>query len=147
MYYDEQASTTTKHPHRQGVYYPCKPSRESFPPDVSPETLARHGFYPTKDVKPDYDPETEQIVPTGWVKEDNQYVQQYEIQPLPIETMTAAMRSKRDALLSASDKYALPDYPLTGEERAAWKVYRQALRDITTKEEWPYAVEWPKPPE
>jgi hypothetical protein len=44
LYYDEQNNTVTTRPHRQGIHFPCKPSRESFPPNPSKELLARHGF-------------------------------------------------------------------------------------------------------
>lgn len=35
------------------------------------------------------------------------------------------------AELAASDKFMLPDYPISGADRAAWIGYRQALRDAS----------------
>lgn len=55
--------------------------------------------------------------------------------------------SKRDVLLSNSDYYILPDYPSTDEGLRAVKVYRQALRDITKQENYPYEVTWPEVPD
>lgn len=150
LYYDEQKEITTRKPHRRGVYYPCKPSRDSFPPNPSKELLARHGFYPAKDEKPEYDPEIEQVVPTGWEREGNQYgtqyVRQYEIRPLPEDEMAEKIRAKRDEMLAETDRYALPDYPHGDGERLAWLEYRQRLRDVTEQEGFPYAVEWPEKP-
>jgi hypothetical protein len=40
------------------------------------------------------------------------------------------VRNFRNAELVATDKYLLEDFPITGEQRAAWTVYRQALRDL-----------------
>ena len=40
----------------------------------------------------------------------------------------AAIRAERDRLLADSDKYVLADYPITPENLAIAKAYRQALR-------------------
>lgn len=60
----------------------------------------------------------------------------------------AKVRAVRDEKIAASDWTVLPDVDLTDEQKAAWQVYRQALRDITegltatTLEE----IVWPTPP-
>jgi len=59
------------------------------------------------------------------------------------ETLAAEVRADRDNLLAATDWMALSDNTMTAE----WATYRQALRDITTQEGFPYAVEWPTKPE
>ena len=45
----------------------------------------------------------------------------------------AALRAHRDALLEESDKWFLPDFPLTTirtfEVESAWKIYRLQLRN------------------
>jgi hypothetical protein len=41
------------------------------------------------------------------------------------------IRGKRDHLLSLSDWTQMPDVSMSDEVREQWKVYRQALRDIT----------------
>ncbi|MDR3563310.1 MAG: tail fiber assembly protein [Negativicutes bacterium] len=46
------------------------------------------------------------------------------------ERKLAAIRAQRDALLSAADKYMMPDYPITPAKMEEVKVYRQALRDL-----------------
>ena len=40
------------------------------------------------------------------------------------------VRPQRDVRLSVSDKYLLPDYPITPEEKQKWLIYRHALRDL-----------------
>lgn len=55
-----------------------------------------------------------------------------------------SVRTKRDALLSASDWTQLPDVPL--ETKALWATYRQALRDITDQTGFPFDVVWPESP-
>jgi len=59
------------------------------------------------------------------------------------ETELIAIRNKRDQLLIASDWTQLPDVPLT--TKAAWAIYRQALRDITSQPD-PFNITWPTPP-
>ena len=54
-----------------------------------------------------------------------------------------AVRDQRGELLAETDWMALSDSTMSAE----WATYRQALRDITTQEGFPYAVEWPTKPE
>jgi hypothetical protein len=41
------------------------------------------------------------------------------------------IRRDRNEKLLESDKYVLPDFPITEEKREEWRIYRQALRDFT----------------
>ena len=54
-----------------------------------------------------------------------------------------AIRSKRDALMSASDWRSMPDSPTMS---AAWKTYRAALRDLPASESDPDDITWPTEP-
>ena len=65
---------------------------------------------------------------------------------LDAETAQAAqsVRSQRDSLLAASDWTQVPDAPV---DQAAWRTYRQALRDVTTQSGFPHEVTWPVKPE
>lgn len=57
------------------------------------------------------------------------------------------IRRKRDALISGTDYYILPDYPeIPPEALEAIKVYRQALRDIPEQAGFPRNVKWPVVP-
>jgi hypothetical protein len=56
----------------------------------------------------------------------------------------AAIRDKRQRLLVNSDWTQLADSPA---DKAAWAIYRQALRDISTQPGFPWAVDWPVAPE
>ena len=55
-----------------------------------------------------------------------------------------AARYKRDNLIALTDYYALSDRTMSDEIRT----YRQALRDITAHENWPYLADsdWPIKP-
>lgn len=63
--------------------------------------------------------------------------------PDPV-ALAAQARAKRDALLSASDYYVMPDYP--GENLEAVRAYRQALRDLTKQPGFPFEINWPEKP-
>ena len=47
------------------------------------------------------------------------------------ELFKLTMKFKRNILLNETDKYLLPDYPITPENLEIVKTYRQKLREIT----------------
>lgn len=66
------------------------------------------------------------------------------------------IRERRDNLLINSDKYMIPDFPITDEKKEEWKEYRKKLRDITIQESFEdcslsdnfelQGIEWPTKP-
>jgi len=62
--------------------------------------------------------------------------------PTP-EALATKARTKRNALLTATDYTQLSDSP---RDKQAWSVYRQALRDITGQAGFPGAINWPVEP-
>lgn len=65
--------------------------------------------------------------------------------PMP-EIEWAAVRTRRDQLLLATDFTQLPDYPATAAQLAEVTAYRKALRDVPEKAEHPDKVVWPSLP-
>jgi hypothetical protein len=55
----------------------------------------------------------------------------------------AAIRADRNRRLADCDWTQLPDAPA---DSAAWAAYRQALRDVTSQDGFPWDVVWPEPP-
>jgi hypothetical protein len=55
----------------------------------------------------------------------------------------ASVRQSRVAKLKECDWTQVADSPV---DKAAWATYRQALRDITTQEGFPWTVNWPTSP-
>jgi hypothetical protein len=53
---------------------------------------------------------------------------------------------RRNLGLTQSDWTQLPDCKLTQEQKDAWSVYRQELRDLTKQDGFPLVVNWPKIP-
>ena len=60
-----------------------------------------------------------------------------------LEYAWKAIRTQRNRLLAASDWTVLGDSPTP---TAAWKTYRQALRDLPANTTDPHNVVWPTPP-
>jgi len=56
------------------------------------------------------------------------------------------VRQYRNSLLFACDWTMLPDAPITTQELAMWKQYRQNLRDLPANLVW-NSTTWPNPPE
>lgn len=70
-------------------------------------------------------------------------------QPAPsAELAMQLLRDKRARLLRQSDFTQMPDAPLSDEQREAWRVYRQALRDLPEQfADNPASAVWPQSPQ
>lgn len=124
----------------------------SFPKTPSKELLESFGVYPVDYVAaPECDPLTQHIelsdVP---VLQDGKWaltktvVQKTQQQIDSIrENRANDVRRKRNQLLTLSDWTQVADAPVNKE---AWATYRQALRDITAQEGFPFDVVFPEQP-
>ena len=54
-----------------------------------------------------------------------------------------SVRDTRNQKLKDSDWTQIADAPV---DKAAWAVYRQALRDVTSQEGFPWTITWPEAP-
>ena len=64
----------------------------------------------------------------------------YRLEEIPAPTtdeLATQKRAERDNLLAETDKYMLPDFPITEEKLAQYKAYRQYLRDLPEQESFP----------
>ena len=52
----------------------------------------------------------------------------------------------RNRLLAASDWTQLVDSPLSEVKKKEWQAYRQELRDLPSKPNWPNDIQWPVKP-
>lgn len=62
------------------------------------------------------------------------------------EQLAAEARYQRNQMLAASDWTQLPDVPIEVNNKNAWAVYRQALRNLPQQAEFPTTISWPSPP-
>jgi hypothetical protein len=100
------------------------------------------------DQTPDYDSLTQYIVRVKPVPEGQNYVE-YQIVDITYtqEELIESALEKRKLLFLECDWTQLPDAQLTIAQVDAWKVYRQALRDITEQPNYPNTIIWPVIPE
>ncbi len=56
------------------------------------------------------------------------------------------IRTERNNLLKECDWTQLPDSPLTTEQKEAWRIYRQQLRDIPEQKGFPLNAFFPIQP-
>ena len=98
-------------------------------------------------------PDIQQIfsdVTMGW-SESNEEIAKREayngevtVEDIPMTAEEA--RAKRDKLLADTDWTQVLDAPIDATTREAYRVYRQALRDIPEQEGFPSTIIWPKLP-
>ena len=64
-------------------------------------------------------------------------LEEYKASEKTTEELAQEKRAERDNLLAQTDKYMLPDFPITDEEREQYKAYRQYLRDLPEQAGFP----------
>jgi hypothetical protein len=72
----------------------------------------------------------------------NKWLIGYTVANKPQDQAEDAVRNQRNRLLQETGWMALSDNTIS----PAWASYRQALRDITAQEGFPYSVTWPTKP-
>ena len=129
----------------------------SFPKKIGDAILASYGiFHVMPDAQPDYDNLVQTVVrdpepnnnetavdeDTGETYKTGRWVIGYTVDNKPLDQAETAVRNQRERLLSETDWMALSDNTMSTE----MATYRQALRDITSQEGFPYSVTWPTKP-
>jgi len=119
--------------------------RTSFPKNIDIDLLASYSVYPVLSSKqPEHDATVQVLVRDSIpYKSVEGWVVSYTVENKPQEQAEAKVRSKREWLLAETDWTALSDNTMT----TAMAEYRQALRDVTSQEGFPYNVTWPTKPE
>lgn len=137
------------------VEYPIDDIRARFPNTSLPVDLTilenlPNGYVYVKNTSQPVADWDENAVELDPVYDGSGWAQAWELQPASqdeITQRTAAkaieIRSRRNALLVESDWTQLADSPT---DKTAWATYRQALRDVTTQQGFPWEVSWPVEP-
>ena len=149
-YTKTQDGQVTKFPYTIGDLHKDNP-QTSFPRRIPDEMLASYEvFEVVVGAAPSIDETTYRAVraDTPTYAGDKWHLEWSVVEKTPEEKQnyynasSARVRAKRNQLLSDSDWMALSDNTMTPE----WASYRQALRDITSQEGFPYSVTWPTKP-
>ena len=120
----------------------------SFPKVPSEDLLASYDVYPyTRPDRPVYDALTANVVDGNFEQNTvGNWVMPWVVEQLPQDKAEANIRSRRDRSLQETDWIVIKAYERGEGIPAEWEVYRQALRDITAQEGFPYNVTWPLKP-
>ena len=115
------------------------------------ETLKNYGWYPYRFVEAQKD--VYDIIDGSYFSiEENEVVEyqttrkksEQDIQN-EIDNQWGNVRARRNIDLVASDWTQVLDSPFTEEQKELWRLYRQALRDITLQTD-PFNINWPIKP-
>jgi len=123
----------------------------SFPDDPSIELLTEWGVFSVTGVpRPEVD-HMHNTVEQPPVQKDGTWMQNWIVTSATPEEVadrtrqkSDELRSERNNLLTASDWTQCKDIPDAISDK--WAQYRQQLRDITQQPEFPWGIQWPKPP-
>ena len=118
-------------------------SNTSFPKVIPENTLQEYGVYKvTPTIPPTFNNRTHSLSQS--VKNvDGTWQQAWTIKKVPEDRANSSQRAHRNQLLAQTDYFALTDVTMNAEMTS----YRQALRDITDHEDWPYIEDaWPTKP-
>jgi hypothetical protein len=123
----------------------------SFPRNPSDAVLTDWNLFPVVEQSPpEYNPANQNLNQLNPTLVDGQWLQTWQVTAASAEEIAerlqnkeAEVRQQRNELLSDCDWTQLPDSPADHE---AWATYRQALRDVTAQEGFPWDVSWPTEP-
>lgn len=122
----------------------------SFPSNITSSTLEGFGVYKVIETSPPQLEVHEELIENTPILTQEGWQQQWKVSPLSEEAFAfkkdfkaRTVREERNARLRDSDWSLMVDSPLTEEDKSKFKVYRQALRDISLQPEFPWVVTWP----
>lgn len=142
MYLKLLQDGTTEFPYNLYDLYKEYPNT-SFPKIPTQELLNTYNVFSVVVTNtPQFDPKSHKPVQSV-EKINNTWTQTWIIEKLEANTASNNVRNYRNRLLKQTDWTQTEDSPVN---KASWKNYRQALRDITSQSGFPYEVIWPVPP-
>lgn len=123
----------------------------SFPAQANDEMLASYGVQRVFFSTPPEITATQVLEEGTPVFTDDRWTQTFTVRDMTAEEVTSRneaqatqVRAERNDKLAATDWTQVVDAPV---DQATWATYRQALRDITEQDGFPWSVQWPTQPE
>ena len=142
--------SVTQYPYSVTDLKKAKPN-VSFPRQPSDELLKQHGMERVFFATPPELTDTQALVEGTPVIADDRWTQVWSVREMTEDEISsrnegqaASVRLERNALLTSSDWTQVADAPV---DKTLWAAYRQALRDISTQDGFPWSVQWPTQPE
>jgi len=123
----------------------------SFPAQATDEMLSSFGVERVFFATPPELTNTQVLVEGTPVIADNRWTQVWTVRDMTADEVTsrndaqaASVRTERNDKLVASDWTQLSDSPV---DKAAWAIYREALRDVPNQTGFPWTITWPVEPQ
>ena len=118
---------------------------------LTPEVMEAIGVDPVFE-GPQAQPTRYQVAFADGVEQiEGKWYTKYSVTNMDVDAITAkdveqaaSVRQQRTEKLKDSDWTQVADAPV---DQAAWATYRQALRDISGQEGFPWTIDWPTQPE
>ena len=118
---------------------------------LTPEVMEALGVDPVFE-GPQAQPTRYQVAFADGVEQiEGKWYTKYSVTNMDVDAITvkdaeqaASVRQQRTEKLKDSDWTQVADAPV---DQAAWATYRQALRDISGQEGFPWTIDWPTQPE
>jgi hypothetical protein len=129
---------------RINIDFPAVVNGVSFSKDSTLEDALANGLVPIVGDEPTYDYERQRLAGPQYVLEGQQVNRVFTVEQIPDEEKAGQVRTERTEKLKDSDWTQVADASV---DKAAWAVYRQALRDITGQQGFPWTITWPTQPE
>jgi hypothetical protein len=122
----------------------------SFPAAPSEACLAEWGVFTVANTQMPTVDHTKVVSEAPVASLDDKWVQVWVVRDATEDELigrtaekSVAIRAERGIALAATDWTQVSDAPV---DQAAWAIYRQALRDITTQQDFPWGIIWPVAP-
>lgn len=120
----------------------------SFPSELSDSLLAEYGLFRVTELEK---PEFNSLVQNCYTSdtpyiENGQWVVGHIVENKPLIEAEQNVRTQRNELLKNSDWIITMCTEKNTAIPVEWQQYRQALRDITAQEGFPYNITWPTKP-
>ena len=108
------------------------------------------GYVKVKETTPPYADHTQNAIEVMPLYIEGQWIQQWVLNAAAEDevaertlTVSRQMRETRNIKLQKTDWTQLRDAPV---DATVWATYRQALRDITSQDGFPWEITWPEEP-
>jgi hypothetical protein len=129
---------------RINIDFPAVVSGVRFTEGSTLEDALANGLVPIVGDEPAHDPERQRLAGPQYVLEGQQVNRVFTVEQIPDEEKAGQVRAERNDKLKDSDWTQVNDAPV---DKEAWATYRQALRDVTGQEGFPWTIVWPTQPE
>jgi hypothetical protein len=153
MYVKIKNGTVVQYPYTLAELLSDNPAT-SFPKNISAELRESFGVYEVDyEGAPEYNPKTHRVehsalpslVNGKWMLTKKVVAKTQEQIDSDTAGKAAQVRAERNVKLTSTDWTQGKD--IADSVSSQWATYRQALRDLTDQEGFPYTIEWPTKPE